>query len=240
MKGLRYIKFIQKERENAIRNSWRLKNVKLKDKHKNIIHLSRKLKLPPILVVKKFLQLEGHTKRECNDAIEGKVEINDFYNNLIQISLENDFINSPLANKRAKERGLEGELILREWFDHLELEYEIDLANGVSTPDLVLAKPMKLFGREVMYIESKCSFGSVFDLRRHAKQFSNFDAFGKGCIVFWFGYEKTKDYFLISGNAIKKLLPDFLQKRVEKMLDFIPPEFLSYYNSHNFPKDRKN
>ena len=137
---------------------------------------------------------------------------------MIKIALENDFINSPLANKRAKDRGLEGELILREWLDHLGLEYDIDLANGVSTPDLVLAEPMKLFGRKVDYIESKCSFGSKFDLKRHAKQFSNFKSFGFGCIIFWFGYEKNKNYFLISGNALKKLMPDFLKKRVEEML----------------------
>ena len=77
-------------------------------------------------------------------------------------------------------------------------------------------------------------------MKRHAKQFSNFDSFGKGCIVFWFGYEKNKDYFLISGTAIKKLMPDFLQKRVDKMLDFIPPEYTEYRNSRNFPKSRKN
>ncbi len=240
MRALGYIKFIQKERENAIRNSWKLRDVKLRDKHKNIIHLSRKLKLPPILIVKKFLQLEGHTKRECNDAIEGRIIINDFYTKLIEISLENDFINSPLANKRAKERGLEGELILREWLDHLGLEYEIDLANGISTPDLVLAKPMDLFGRKIKYIESKCSFGSNFDLKRHAKQFSNFDVFGEGCIIFWFGYEKNEDYFLISGTSLKKLLPNFLQKRVDEMLNFVPPEFISFKNSRDYPDNRKN
>ena len=240
MKGLGYIKFIQKERENAIRNSWKLKNVTLKQKNQNLLKYSKKLKLPPILIVKKFLQLEGYTKRECNEAIEGTLEVNEFYSELINIALENDFINSPLANKRAKDRGLEGELILREWLDHLGKPFDIDLANGVSTPDLVLHEPMKLFGREVKYIESKCSYGSKFDMKRHAKQFSNFDSFGKGCIVFWFGYEKNKDYFLISGTAIKKLMPDFLQKRVDKMLDFMPPEYVTYRNSRNFPKSRKN
>ena len=231
MKALKYIKYIQKERENAIRNSWKLKNVTLKDNKKDLLDFSRKLRVPPLLIVRRFLLLEGYTKKEVNSAIEGNFEVNKFYTRLLKIGRECDLINSPLANKRAKDRGLEGEVILREWLDHLNLEYEIDPANGKdSFPDILLAEPMDVFGKKVKWIESKCSFGSEFDLRRHRKQFDNFTPLGTGFVVFWFGYVPNDDYWLVSGNEMKEVFPEFLQKRVEKMLDFVPPEFYKCLN----------
>ncbi|NHI93586.1 MAG: hypothetical protein EAX96_13955 [Candidatus Lokiarchaeota archaeon] len=241
MKGLKYIKFIQKERENAIRNSWKLKNVTLKDKEKDIYFLSKNLRIPPLLIVRRFMLLEGYTKKEVNQAIEGTLEVNEFYYRLLEKARENDLINSPLANKRAKERGLEGEVILREWLNHLNFEFEIDPANGKdSLPDILLAEPMKIFGQEIKWIESKCSFGSEFDLKRHRKQFDNFDSFGHGCIVFWFGFEPNNDYFMISGNDLKKVLPEFLVDRVDKMLNFVPTEFYKYLNAKRRRFYKKN
>ncbi|MHA1786181.1 MAG: TPD domain-containing protein [Candidatus Helarchaeota archaeon] len=237
MKALRYIKFIQKQRENAIRNSWKLKNITLDDKYKDLLTLSRQLRLPSLLIVRKLLLLENYTKKEINAAFEGKLKIDEHYMRLIKIACKNDFINSPLANKRAKERGLEGELILREWLNHLGLEYDIDPADGrESIPDIVLAEPMKLFGREIEWIESKCSYGSRFDLNKNRKQFDYFKTLGPGYIVFWFGYEVNHDYSLLSGNTMKKILPPFLKKRVDRMLNFVPPEFVRFIRSKNHPK----
>ena len=232
MKALKYIKYIQKERENAIRNSWKLRKITLKDKNRDILNFSRRLHVPPLLIVRRFLLLEGYTKKEVIQVIEGTLEVNKFYTNLLKKARECDLINSPLANKRAKDRGLEGELILREWLNHLNREYEIDPANGKdSFPDILLAEPMVIFGQKVKWIESKCSFGSEFDLRRHRKQFDNFTPLGTGFIVFWFGYAPNDDYWLVSGNQMKEIFPEFLQKRVEKMLNFIPPEFYKCLNA---------
>lgn len=231
-RAIHYIKLCQAQRMDAMRNSWKLRNITRKDKQKNIIDIAKRMKIPPLLIIRRLLLLDDLGRKQVNQVLEGSLFIDEKYAEMIDGASQHDFINTPLANKRAKERGLEGELILREWMEHLNLEYGIDLANGISMPDILLKNPMSIYDLKVDWIESKSSFGGKFEMFKHSKQFKRFDKYGKGIIVFWFGYEYSNGFNMISGTKIKRLMPPNLRQRVTKMLDFVPPEYTKWIKEY--------
>lgn len=220
MKGVKFVRLCQEYVRKAKKNFWKLGKTQLNGE---IISLSKKLDLPPIMVVRAILKDNGLTKKEINQALKMEIELEPELQALIKKACKWDPVYSAEGIQYSKWRGDEGENVLATWLDMLGLKYEQDLGKGL--PDFVLKKPLKLFGKEVNWIESKASFGDQMERKLDEPQFKRFDAYGVGAIVYWPGYHGEFQRFLISGEKLMTLFPKELQGRVRRLLEYVPASF---------------
>ncbi|MHA1380042.1 MAG: TPD domain-containing protein [Candidatus Helarchaeota archaeon] len=215
----------QKIVEDTKKNYWKLKKYNLTTKT-NILSLSKQIKVAPVLIIREILKRRNYSRNEINDILRDEFSNPSDLKEKIKLACLNDPVYSPLGVEYARKRGEEGEDIINSWLLSKNLHFKRDLGNGVSHPDFLLEKPIKIFNKEIIWIESKCYFGGKKELIDDEPQFKRFDPLGDGVIVYWFGYDKSSKRYFISGEEIIKLLPDSLKIRVRELLDFIPPEFL--------------
>jgi len=225
IKALNFIKLCQKIVQDAKKNYWKLKDYDLAHV-RNIMALSKKLKIAPVLIIREILKKRGYSRTEINKILRKEMDIPLDLKKKVDIACINDPVYSPLGLEYAKKRGIEGESIINSWLLSKGLSFKRDLGCGVSFPDFLLEKPIKIFEKSVIWIESKCYFGGVREMKENEKQFKKFDPLGDGVIIYWFGFEKEFNRYLLAGEKFKELLPKDLKSKVDELLNFIPPEFL--------------
>lgn len=211
--------------QDARRNFWKLKDFEFSPTD-NIFSISKKLEVPPVLIIRSYLKNQGYSKSEINKILRKELETPLGLEDQLQSACLNDPVYSPLGLDLAKQRGLEGENIIKLWLISRGLKFQQDLRSDVSFPDFLLEKAIEIFNSSIIWIESKCYFGGELELIEDEIQFQKFDTFGKGLIIYWFGYEKKSNRFILSGEEFKKILPNELKQQVDALLNYIPKEFL--------------
>ena len=206
------------------KNFWKLKKLKPSPKT-DVLALSKKTHVAPILIVREILKTKGYNRKEINRFLRNEDEIPSDLKEMLEIASANDPVYSQKGLDYAKQRGEEGEQIINLWLESKGLKFVRDSGSVISLPDLLLEKPITMFNKSIQWVESKCYYGGQREMKEDEKQFKRFDAMGNGVVIYWFGYKKPVKRFIISGEEFKKLLPKDLIERVDKLLNFIPPEF---------------
>ncbi len=171
-----------------------------------LMEISQRQRFPPILTAMFVFEEMGWNRKKFWSHIRGEEDIKD---KRIKREIEeinrNDYVYSPWANEEQRKRGEWGEVLLEKWLDEQGVEYrtEEDL-RGIyaKTPDSLFEEPVVVNGMEVMWIESKATFGDTPEFRFNArKQLVPYtELFGPGLVVYWFGYlddlEPPEDVFI--------------------------------------------
>lgn len=211
-----------KKRYHAVkRNAPRM----LKDweKGKSFLEISKKERFPPILIMMMIFQENGTGKKQFwefirdPDLLDSAAAARE-----VREAVEMDYVYSPEANEKQKERGKWGEGLLQNWLDEQGIEYMTendirDAAEGenTKTPDCLLKKPMVYKGHKINWIESKASFGDSVEFRFNArKQLCPYtELFGPGVVVYWTGYvngmECPNDVYLEDIGILKLKLTEY-------------------------------
>lgn len=229
VQGLKFIKLCQRIVQDSKKNFWRLKKYKLSPKTK-IISVSKKLKVAPVLIIREILKRREYSRNDINKILRKEISAPSELEDLIELACRNDPVYSPLGLKLSRERGEEGENLIKLWLESKGLKFERDLGSGISFPDFYLEKPIDIFGNSIVWIESKCYYGEEEELIEDEEQFKRFDSMGKGVIIYWFGFEKKTKRFMISGMDFKKLLPQQLKSKVDSLLNFVHKGFIHLLN----------
>lgn len=99
-----------------------------------------------------------------------------------------------------------GENIIKKWLDVQDIVHlnENDLRkNGKGkTPDFVLDDPLTIDNTDIRWIESKATFGEVWEHQYYyQKQFKHYEKeYGQGLVVYWYGFV---DSISLEGHLIK-------------------------------------
>ncbi len=173
----------------------------------SLMEISNRYRFPPILTAMFVLQEMGINKKKFWSYVRSEEPIKDsrLEKEIKEIN-EKDYVYSTWANDEQRKRGIWGEDLLESWLDEQGLEYrtEEDL-RGVyaKTPDCLFNEPVMVDGKEVMWIESKATFGDNTEFRYNTrKQLIPYtEIFGPGMVVYWFGYlddlELPDDVYII-------------------------------------------
>lgn len=161
---------------------------------RSMLKIAKKWRFSPILTGLFIFQERGHSKKYFWKCVREPDEIEDsrIRKEIVQIT-NADFVYSPWASEKQYQRGIWGEEMLQEWLDGQGMSYrtEKDLRGEFpKTPDCLFDEPVKLNGWEINWIESKATFGDNIEIRKNIKrQLSPYvDLFGKGLVVYWFGF----------------------------------------------------
>ncbi|MDR3075229.1 MAG: C15orf41 family protein [Candidatus Methanoplasma sp.] len=161
---------------------------------RTIMEISDHYRFPPILVAMFIFLEDGASKKQFWEFIKSP-ELLDSPDTAEEVRdvVRNDYVYSPVANDRQRERGIWGEELLHEWLDGQGITYktEEDLrgGEGQKTPDCLLDEPMVYEGKKICWIESKASFGDNVEFRFNSrKQLCPYTKlFGPGLVVYWTG-----------------------------------------------------
>lgn len=186
-------------------------------KGKTLVEIAEKHNFPPILISMFIFLEDGASKKQFWEFIRNPelLESEETAKEVEDV-VKMDFVYSPHANDRQKERGLWGEGLLQGWLDGQGVKYqtEDDLRGGEQqkTPDCLLDEPMLYEGKKVYWIESKASFGDNVEFRFNSKkQLSPYTKiFGPGVVVYWTGclddMECPEDVYISDMSILNKKL----------------------------------
>ncbi len=118
-----------------------------------------------------------------------------------------DIVYSPDGSARQYARGRWGEAKLHKWLKARGLEFRTEKelrAEYDKTPDILLHGPIEADGSKVYWIESKATFGDLYEVRRHVKKqlLPYSDLFGDGIVVYWFGYAEDVELPIPEGVTV--------------------------------------
>ena len=95
---------------------------------------------------------------------------------------------------------------LRNYGIPFQTEHDLRAQGNAKTPDVLLYSPIKVRGHEVIWIDSKATFGDhhVFNRSKCYQQFASYaNRYGPGLVVFWFGFQASvpvpKDVLYVEG-----------------------------------------
>jgi hypothetical protein len=213
---------------NTIFNHRKLQALTKEDLTGNVLTIAHNIGVAPVMVIRQLLKLDGFTKREIKDIIEGSFPPPDAYKEAFYFALLNDPVFSPKGIQFSKKRGQRGEELIGEWLDSLCIGYERD--PGIGGPDFLLKSRLRLIfsgvEKQFDWIESKASYGDAFVLKGDSAQFDKYEqTFGDGLIFYWFGIEKETKYTIITWREMMKLTNGSLNARIRSFIAFVPPEF---------------
>ncbi len=197
--------FLQKE----VRRMMKLYGKMLKKREKlleewrsgmSIVEIAEKERFSPILLVHILLPAMEISKKKTKKMVKNpEIAPDGRLEREIREAMVIDYLYSPKAHDEQRKRGMEGESRLFEWLDSMGVEYikedDMEKGEGMKTPDALLKKPMKLFGREVIWFDSKSLFGDPEELKRaYEKQFKHYlEVFGPGAVIYWYGFVEVED-----------------------------------------------
>jgi len=227
LEGIRFARYCQNMVRNTIFNYRKLLALEREDLAGDVLTVARRIGVAPVMVIRQLLKLDGFTKREVKDIIDGTVPPPDAYQESLTIALENDPVFSPTGVHYSKERGQTGEILIEDWLDSICIGCERD--PGIGGPDLLLKTPLKLIisgvEKEIDWIESKASYGDAFVLKQDSAQFDKYELYGNGLILYWFGIGCETKYLIITWQEMLDLVNDSLKDRIQAFISFVPPEF---------------
>lgn len=173
-----------------------------------LAQLAQNYSFPPVLMSLIVLERENISRKQFwkmlnnLDAIESKRLRRE-----LQEVCRRDLIYSPEGTERQYRRGAWGEERLSAWLKGKGITFrtEPELRSQFDkTPDALLSEPLEYDGRDIIWVESKASFGDPIEVRRHVqRQLSPYvELFGDGLVVYWFGYVEDVDLRLPEGVSI--------------------------------------
>jgi len=226
--GIKFVRYCQNMVRNTIFNYRKLKTLTREDLQGDIPTIARNIGVAPVMVIRQLLKLDGFTKREVKEIIEGTLSPPDAYKESLYYALQNDPVFSPRGVYFSKKRGERGEELIGAWLDSLDIGYERD--PGIGGPDFLLKSRLNLLfsgvEKEFDWIESKASYGDAFVLKGDSQQFEKyFQCFGDGLIFYWFGIEKETKYPIITWREMMNLTDGSLKDRIRSFIAFVPQEF---------------
>jgi hypothetical protein len=183
---------------------------------KTLMEISDKYRFPPILTAMFIFMEDGAGRKQFwefirePELLESKQTADE-----VRDVIKHDFVYSPDANDRQKERGIWGETLLQNWLDEQNIKYrtEEDLrGEGQKTPDCLLNEPMIYDGKKICWIESKASFGDNVEFRFNSrKQLCPYtQLFGPGLVIYWTGclndMECPPDIYISDISVLNKKL----------------------------------
>ena len=194
----------------------------------NVMAIAHNIGVAPVMVIRQLLKLDGFTKQEVKDIIEGTFPPPEAYREALYFALLNDPVFSPKGIHFSKKRGQTGEELIGEWLDSLCIGYERD--PGIGGPDFLLKSRLQLIfsgaKKEFDWIESKASYGDSFVLKGDSAQFDKYEqTFGDGLIFYWFGIDKATKYTIITWREMMTLTKGSLNARIRSFIAFVPQEF---------------
>lgn len=174
----------------------------------SLVQLARNHDFPPTLMALIVLEKEGISKRQFWKLLSGLDDVKSerLRRELLQVC-EEDLVYSPEGTEKQYERGAWGEERLRSWLEAKGVRFRSEeelRAEFDKTPDALLNEPLEYDGSKVHWIESKATFGDPIEIGRHIRrQLKPYvETFGKGLVVYWFGYVKDVDLRLPGGVSI--------------------------------------
>lgn len=225
--GTKFVRYCQTLSRMTMFNFKHLQNLTKDELTGDVIKISRRIKVSPVMIVRQILKLEGLTKREVKDTIEGNLPPPDYLKDSLEKALRHDPVFSPKGIKYSKKRGRLGEDLIAEWVDYFSLEYTRDLGQG--GPDLMLKTPLKVDIRgkikEIDWIESKASYGDKFEIKRNRAQFKRYDELGRGIVFYWYGVTQNIKWPVFTWKDLHKRVEPSLKARIKRFITFVPPEF---------------
>ena len=188
-------------------------------KGKTLMEISNKYRFPPILTAMFIFLEDGASRKEFWEFIR-KPELLESKQTADEVRevVKHDFVYSPDANDKQRERGVWGETLLQNWLDEQEIKYrtEEDLrGEGTKTPDCLFDEPMCYDGHKICWIESKASFGDNVEFRFNSrKQLCPYtQLFGPGLVIYWTGclddMECPNDVYISDISVLEKKLKKF-------------------------------
>jgi len=160
----------------------------------SMLQISEKAEFSPILTGLLMFKEMGKGKKEFWSYVRQPEIIPSarMRQEIIEIT-EADYVYSPWANEIQSKRGTWGEGKLQCWLQGQGITFrtEKDLRGEYpKTPDCLLDKPVQINGWNINWIESKATFGDNVEVNKNLKkQLAPYlDLFGKGIVVYWFGY----------------------------------------------------
>ncbi|MBN1134497.1 MAG: C15orf41 family protein [Methanosarcinaceae archaeon] len=172
-----------------------------------ILHIAQWNRFPATLMAAMILKEMGHSKKYINIMFKNPETIRDrrLRTEVVQ-ALNSDYFYSPKAHQNQRARGQMGENIIKKWLDVQDIVHlnENDLRkNGKGkTPDFVLDEPLTIDNTDIRWIESKSTFGEVWEHQYYyQKQFKHYEKeYGQGLVVYWYGFV---DSISLEGHLIK-------------------------------------
>lgn len=193
----------------------------------DVLQIANGLQVSPVMVIRHLLQLEGLSKREVRETVEGIIPPPDDLKHPLKIALRNDPVFSPRGIMFSKKRGEIAEDILANWLDSLSFKYTRDLGQGGPDFNLEGTIELDINGRlkQFDWIESKASYADAFQIRRNRSQFEKYRVLGKGLIFYWYGIEADLDWDVYIWKDLYKLVDKPLKSRIRSFIAFVPREF---------------
>ncbi|MCL2550178.1 MAG: C15orf41 family protein [Methanimicrococcus sp.] len=192
----------QKVVEEVKKSHYRLKRKESKlvsewNEGGSFLEMAKKYNYPATLISSLILQNNGYSKREIRNFYKNPNLIQDRrIRQELGESLNADYYFSPKAHRLQEEKGKTGEKLISFWLQKKKCEFKCEdemRAKGLAgkTPDFLLKTAIKVYDRDVCWIESKALFGELKEHRNYAKkQFSEYaKCYGDGLVVYWFGFE---------------------------------------------------
>ncbi len=166
----------------------------------SIVEIAEKERFSPILLVHILLPAMEISKKKTKKMVKNpEIADDERLEKEIREAMAIDYLYSPRAHDEQRRRGLEGESRLFEWLDSKGIEYikedDMEKGEGVKTPDALLKSPIKLFGREIIWFDSKSLFGDPEEIKRaYERQFKHYlEVFGPGAVIYWYGFVEYED-----------------------------------------------
>ncbi len=174
----------------------------------SFVALARRQGFPPILMALIVLEEDRVSRRQFWKILSGLDEQEDdrLKRELLEACQE-DLVYSPAGTEKQYERGAWGEERLWSWLQAEGIAYRSEeelRAQYEKTPDALLEEPLTYNGSEIVWIESKATFGDPVEVKRHTRRQLRpyVDLFGEGLVIYWFGYAEDVDLKLPEGVVI--------------------------------------
>ncbi|XP_064476953.1 CDAN1-interacting nuclease 1-like [Ornithodoros turicata] len=198
--------------------------------HGFLLRYADEIGLAPSLLARLVLQKhfehvgEDSSKQRLSEAMKDTTTINDS-----TLSVEtfycilNDNSYGPIMDVMRHSVGLEYEMKLKQDLRELGLVFvdeEILRERGYDkTPDVKLEVPVVIGDTVVTWIESKALFGDVENHRTYVKEQyrSYWNRFGRGLVIYWFGYIEELDKNGEDGILIRDSIPTDIKRMTVEM-----------------------
>lgn len=227
MDGIRFVRYCQNMTRNTIFHYRKLAALTREDLAGDVLNIARTIGVAPVMVIRQLLKLDGFTKREMKEIIDGTSPPPAAYADSLAIALQNDPVFSPKGVQYSKRRGQIGEELIGEWLGSVGIGCQRD--PGIGGPDFLLKTPLKLIfsgvEKEFDWIESKASYADAFVLKHDSAQFDKYELYGNGLILYWFGIDCETKYPIITWREMVNLVEHPIDARIRSFIAFVPLEF---------------
>jgi hypothetical protein len=227
LEGIKFVRYCQNLARNTMYNFKKLQALTKEDLTGDVLQVANRVGVAPVIVIRQLLQLDGLSKRDVKNVIEGTIPPPEYLKESLRIALENDPVFSPQGIQISKKRGSLGEDLIDAWLKPFSIDYTRDIGQG--GPDFLFKSPLTLnicgIAKEIHWIESKASYGDAFQVKRNKAQFRRYDVLGTGIVFYWFGCEERIEWDVFTWESLTSRVDYPLNERIVQFISFVPYEF---------------